>query len=91
MRLDVWLHKVCLVKSRSQAKQGCHSGKILLEGAPVKESHALRVGETLSIQHSHRELILRVLALPEGNLSKKEAPACYEVLAERPLEGAEPL
>ena len=30
LRLDVWLSKVCLVRSRSQAKAGCHSGKILL-------------------------------------------------------------
>ena len=61
LRLDVWLSKVCLVRSRSQAKAGCHSGKILLGDAPVKESHELRPGEELTLIFPQRELRLRVL------------------------------
>ena len=74
MRLDVWLHKVCLVKSRNQAKKGCQSGAILLEGQPVKESRSLRPGDSLRLVD--REI--RVLELPEGNVPKKDAGRYYE-------------
>lgn len=85
MRLDVWLHKVCLLKSRNQAKQGCQSGHILLDGQPVKESRELRGGEELTLRFPRRELRLRVLTIPAGNLAKRDAPGCYELLGERAL------
>lgn len=82
MRLDVWLHKVCLLKSRSQAKNGCRSGKILLEGKAVKESHNLKVGERITLVFPRRELELKVLELPTGNVSKKDAPTYFKLLSE---------
>jgi ribosomal 50S subunit-recycling heat shock protein len=84
VRLDLWLSKVCLLRSRSQAKSGCHSGRILLEGAPVKESRELRGGEALTLIFPQRELRLRVLVIPTGNVAKREAAGCYEVLEDRP-------
>lgn len=85
MRLDVWLHKVCLLKSRNQAKQGCQSGHILLDGQPVKESRELRGGEELTLRFPLRELRLRVLTIPAGNLAKRDAAGCYDLLGERAL------
>ena len=82
MRLDVWLHKVCLLKSRSQAKNGCRNGKILLEGKAVKESHSLKPGERVTLIFPRRETELKVLELPAGNVSKKDAPSYYELLNE---------
>ena len=83
MRLDLWLSKVCLLKSRSQAKTGCHSGRILLGGAPVKESRELRGGEEITLIFPQRELRLRVLVIPAGNIAKRDAASCYELLADR--------
>lgn len=88
MRLDLWLSKVRLLKSRSQAKSGCHSGRILLGGAPVKESRELRGGEEITLVFPQRELRLRVLVIPAGNVAKREAPSCYELLEERPRSEA---
>lgn len=85
LRLDVWLSKVCLVRSRSQAKAGCHSGKILLGDAPVKESHELRPGEELTLIFPQRELRLRVLDIPAGNVARRDAPSYYALLGERTL------
>ncbi|MBM4116380.1 RNA-binding S4 domain-containing protein [bacterium] len=85
MRLDVWLHRVCLLKSRNQAKQGCQSGHILLDGQPVKESRELRGDEELTLRFPRRELRVRVLAIPTGNLAKRDAAACYALLEERAL------
>ena len=83
MRLDLWLKRVCLVKSRSLAKRGCKSGDILLGGATVKESHALRPGENLTLRFPSREMEIEVLSIPEGNVPKKEATTHYRVIAER--------
>ena len=83
MRLDLWLSKVCLLRSRSQAKSGCHSGRILLGGAPVKESRELHGGEEITLIFPQREIRLRVLVIPGGNVSKRDAPSCYELLEDR--------
>ena len=74
MRLDVWLSKVCLLKTRSMAKKGCQSGSILVDGAAAKESRKLRPGDVVTVMG--REY--RVLELPEGNVAKREAGRCYE-------------
>jgi len=86
LRLDLWLKRVCLVKSRNLAKRGCQTESILLDDGPVKESHALRPGERLRLRYPSRELEIEVLAIPEGNVARKDAPAHYRVLADRERE-----
>ena len=89
MRLDVWLNKVCLVRSRSQAKSGCQSGKILLAGEIVKESRSLREGDELTLHLPGKVIELRVVALPPGNVSRKSAAENYEVLSEKRVDERE--
>lgn len=86
MRLDVWLNKVCLLKSRSQAKSGCQSGKILLDGARVKESHALHPGERITLSFPQRRVEIEVRSLPTGNVARKDAQDYYRVLSDEPVE-----
>ena len=74
MRLDVWLHKVCLLKSRSMAKKGCQAGRILVDGEPAKESRQLRPGERVILPG--REV--KVLEIPQGNVAKKDGGRYYE-------------
>ena len=83
MRIDVWLSKVCLLKSRSQAKNGCQGGRILLDGLPVKESHELRPGEEITLRLPNREVLVRVREIPTGNVSRKDAALYYEVIDDR--------
>jgi ribosomal 50S subunit-recycling heat shock protein len=82
VRLDVWLKKVCLLKSRSQAKSGCQSGKILLDDRKVKESHTVHPGERITLVFPHRQLEIQVIDLPEGNVSRKNAPHYYRILVD---------
>ena len=86
MRLDVWLHRVCLIKSRSQAKTGCQNGKILLSGSAVKESHSLRPGERITLLLPHRRIEVQVTAIPEGNVSRKDAAEYYSVVEDVALD-----
>lgn len=84
MRIDVWLNKVCLLKSRSQAKNGCRAGRILLAGESVRESQELRPGDLLTLQLPEREIQIRVLVIPTGNVAKRDAERFYELIAEGP-------
>jgi len=86
LRLDLWLKRVCLVKSRSLAKRGCRSGDILLDGKPVKESHELRPGEVLRLNFPSRVLEIEVLAIPKGNVTRKDGPDYYRVIGEDPID-----
>lgn len=83
MRLDVWLSKVCLLRSRSQAKSACRGGRVVADGKPLKESHELRGGEILTLSLPLRELRLEVLELPAGNVARRDAPDCYTILSDR--------
>ncbi len=84
MRIDQWLSKVCLLRSRSQAKKGCQSGQILLDGERVKESHELRPGQEITLTLPSKELRLRVLEIPGGNVAKRDADLYYELISEEP-------
>ena len=85
MRIDVWLSKVCLLKSRSQAKNGCQGERVLLDGEPVKESHELREDERITLLLPGRELLIRVREIPTGNVARRDAALFYEVLEDRHL------
>ena len=74
MRLDVWLSKVCLLKTRSMAKKGCQAGRILVDGEPARESRQLHPGQRVTLPD--REV--KVLEIPEGNVAKKDAGKYYE-------------
>lgn len=71
MRLDVALHALRLFKSRSQAQEAITAGQVLLNGAPVKASHSLAVGDRLTLSGRTVE----VLELPGRSVSKDAARA----------------
>jgi ribosome-associated heat shock protein Hsp15 len=50
MRVDKYLWCVRLFKTRSLATKACDTGKILLEGNPVKPAKVLKVGDRFSFK-----------------------------------------
>lgn len=80
LRLDVYLHKVCLFKSRTYAGEACDRGKVTLDGAPAKPSKIVQPGVRIAIDLGTGPLEVEVLDVPAGNISKKMAPAYYRVL-----------
>lgn len=67
VRLDKWLWAVRVFKTRSQATEACKSNKILINGEPVKSSHAVKIGETIEFK---TPLITRSF-LVKGTLEKR--------------------
>jgi ribosomal 50S subunit-recycling heat shock protein len=80
VRLDVFLHKLCLLKSRTMAGEACQRGKITLDGAPAKASREVRPGARIGIDLGRGLLEIEVVAVPAGNVPKARAAEFYRVL-----------
>jgi ribosomal 50S subunit-recycling heat shock protein len=80
MRIDLALKYLCLVKSRSIAKNLCAKDRILADGRPVQPASAVRAGERVTIRFPERAVTVRILAVPEKQLSKAAALAYYELV-----------
>ena len=76
MRLDVFLKKACLVKSRTIAKHLCENGDISVNGKKARASHVIKKGDKILV----REKEIEVLSIPEGNIKKKDAVHYYRVI-----------
>lgn len=84
-RLDVVLNRLCLTRSRNEAKVACEAGAILLDDRPAKASQAVEPGRRITLQFADRTLEVRLLALPPKSISKKAARDLYEVLRDEPI------
>jgi ribosomal 50S subunit-recycling heat shock protein len=80
MRLDVILHRLCLTRSRSEAKTACEAGAVLVEGKPARPSQTISPGNLVTLRFTHRLLEVRVLEVPQKNVSKKAARDMYEIV-----------
>ena len=86
MRVDVFLHRVCILKSRTLAREACDRGKVSLNGAPTKGSHEVRAGDRLRCDLGLRVLDLEVVEVPTGPVSRKDARNYYRLLSEERSE-----
>ena len=64
MRVDAWLDVACLYKTRSEAKRGCESGKVEVNGDHAKPHRVLREGDRVRINRGYgryQDVIVRIL------------------------------
>ena len=80
MRLDKFLKVSRLIKRRTIAKQMCEGGRIKLNGRVAKSSSKVREDDEIVLSFGNRSLKVKVLNVPEGNVSAKEASSLYDVL-----------
>ena len=80
LRLDVLLHRLCLTKSRSEAKAACEAGAVRLDGKPAKAADLVAAGRRVEVRYPRRTLEVELLSLPGKSTSKKEARELYRVL-----------
>jgi ribosomal 50S subunit-recycling heat shock protein len=85
LRLDVLLHRLCVTRSRSEAKNACDSGAVLVGGRPAKASEAVGVGATVTIRFPRRLLELELAELPPKSTSKKSAKEMYRVVRDEAI------
>jgi len=80
MRIDLALKYLCLVKSRSLAKNLCDQHAILINNNAAKSSSTVRNGDVVTIAFRGRTVRVRILDIPEKQLSKTAAPTYYEAV-----------
>ena len=78
MRIDLLLKYLCLVKSRSSAKNLCGKGDVRIDGRAVRPSATVKEGDRLTIVDRRGTLEVKVLQLPIKQLSRALAPDYYE-------------
>jgi ribosome-associated heat shock protein Hsp15 len=77
-RVDKWLWAARFFKTRSLAADAVEGGKVHLNGARTKPSHALRVGDELKVRRGPYESIIIVRDLSEHRGPASEAQKLYE-------------
>jgi ribosomal 50S subunit-recycling heat shock protein len=89
MRIDLILSKLCLIKTRSIAKTATEKGLISQNGLKIKASATVKSGDIISFTLSGYKTIVKIISLPTGNVSKKNAPEYYEILERSKLDSTE--
>lgn len=84
VRLDVWLWSVRQAKTRSAATADCRGGHVRLNGAPVKASQAVRLGDEVRVRRPGIEHVLVVRRLLAKRVGAPVARTAYEDLTPPP-------
>lgn len=80
MRLDKFLKVSRLIKRRTVANTVSEMGRVLVNGNPAKPAKQLKVGDIIEIEYANRIEKVKVLIIPNGNISVQEAGSLYEVI-----------
>ena len=80
MRLDKFLKVSRLIKRRTVANEVSDMGRVLVNGNIAKPSKQIKVGDIITIEYATRNLVARVLKVPEYNISIQEASTLYEII-----------
>jgi ribosome-associated heat shock protein Hsp15 len=79
VRIDLFLHRIRLVKSRTLAQALIGEGTTRIDGRRAdKPSDPVRIGSVIALPLHGRVRIIRVLALPDRRGPAREARAAYE-------------
>ena len=79
MRLDKYLKVSRLIKRRTVANEACDTGRVMVNGKPVKASYNVKAGDELEILFGTRSVKVRVLNVQE-TVRKEDAAALYEYI-----------
>lgn len=81
MRLDLYLHRIRLVKSRTLAQSLIETGYVRVDGKRIeKTSEQVHEGSVVALPLHGRIRVLKVLDLPARRGPAREAQLCYEEL-----------
>lgn len=78
VRIDKWLWSVRIFKSRSIAAEAVKSGKVRIDGTPVKPAHHLSKEDVVEVRKNGFNFKFRVLELIEKRVGAPIARTCYQ-------------
>ena len=81
MRIDLFLHRIRLARSRTLAQSLVETGYVRIDGKRIeKPSEQVQDGSIVALPLQGKVRILRILALPPRRGPPSEARGCYEEL-----------
>lgn len=80
MRLDKFLKVSRLIKRRSVANEVSDKGRVLVNGNTAKPSKQLKEGDIIKIESKNNPMSVKILIIPQGNISVQEASKLYEII-----------
>jgi len=87
VRLDLFLKASRLCSRRSVAQQFCEANRISVKGQLAKSSHAVKVGDEITIRRHNRLTTVRVVSVPTSRqTARKDASSLYELVREESFE-----
>lgn len=78
IRIDIWLHRARLFKSRTQATTACREGKVMIGERFADAGDGVAAGDAVKIRQHGLYRAYRVLEAADINLSKQDAKRMYE-------------
>ena len=80
MRLDKFLKVSRLIKRRTIANKVSEQGRIYVNGVIAKPAKQLKEGDIITIVQADTEIKVKIVRVPNNNVSVQEAPTLYEVI-----------
>lgn len=80
MRLDLFLKKSRVVKTRAKSKTLCRKEMVLLNDVKAKSGKDVKPNDIIRIDFSKRILVIEVTKMPTGNVPKSEVTSYYNVI-----------
>ncbi len=80
MRVDLALKRLLLVKSRTEGKEACDVGAVLVNGARAKASAEVRTGDRVRIDFSDRTLEIQLTGEIGKSVSRAQAKTLYTIV-----------
>lgn len=80
MRLDKFLKVSRLIKRRTVANEVSDMGRVYVNDNPAKPSKQLKQGDEIKIEYANRTIKVKVLKIPQNNVSIQEASTLYETI-----------
>jgi ribosome-associated heat shock protein Hsp15 len=77
VRIDAWLWAARFFKTRALAKQAVERGRVLLDGAACKPSHAVKIGDALRVRRGEEIFEIEVAGLAHKRGSAALAQTLY--------------
>ena len=80
MRLDKFLKVSRLIKRRTVANEVSDTGRVFVNGNPAKPAKQLKEGDIIQIEYANRNVTVKIVKIPQNNVSVQEAPSLYEII-----------
>ena len=80
MRLDKFLKVSRLIKRRTVANEVSDKGRVYVNGNPAKPAKQVSEGDEIKIVYANKTVCVKVLKVPQNNVSVQEAGNLYEIL-----------